>query len=47
MQTAAQGQPHSGRMGFELFDKMSWGQTEFDEKVTYQRALEGRAGAVN
>ena len=28
-------------MGFELFDKMSWGQTEFDEKVTYQRALEG------
>ena len=41
MQTAAQGTPHSGRMGFELFDKMSWGQTEFDEKVTYQRALEG------
>jgi flagellar M-ring protein FliF len=41
MQTAAQGEPHSGRMGFELFDKMSWGQTEFDEKVTYQRALEG------
>ena len=41
LQTAAQGTPHSGRMGFELFDKMSWGQTEFDEKVTYQRALEG------
>ncbi|MGB6688213.1 MAG: flagellar basal-body MS-ring/collar protein FliF [Terracidiphilus sp.] len=41
MQTAEQGGPHSGRMGFELFDKMSWGQTEFDEKVTYQRALEG------
>lgn len=41
MQTAAQGAPHSGHMGFELFDKMSWGQTEFDEKVTYQRALEG------
>jgi flagellar M-ring protein FliF len=41
MQTASQGQPHSGRMGFELFDKMTWGQTEFDEKVTYQRALEG------
>ena len=41
MQTASQGQPHSGRMGFELFDKMSWGQTEFDEKVAYQRALEG------
>ncbi len=41
MQTASQGAPHSGRMGFELFDKMSWGETEFDEKVTYQRALEG------
>jgi flagellar M-ring protein FliF len=35
------GQPHSGRMGFELFDKMTWGQTEFDEKVAYQRAMEG------
>jgi flagellar M-ring protein FliF len=41
LQTATQATPHSGRMGFELFDKMSWGQTEFDEKVTYQRALEG------
>ncbi len=41
MQTASEGTTHSGRMGFELFDKMSWGQTEFDEKVTYQRALEG------
>ncbi len=41
MQSASDGGPHSGRMGFELFDKMSWGQTEFDEKVTYQRALEG------
>ncbi len=41
LMTATQGQPHSGRMGFELFDKMSWGQTEFDEKVAYQRALEG------
>lgn len=41
MKTASQGAPHSGRMGFELFDKMSWGQTEFDQKVTYQRALEG------
>src|SRR5580698_6055046 len=29
LQTAAQGQPHSGRLGFEIFDKMSWGQTEF------------------
>lgn len=41
LQAASQGEPHSGRMGFELFDKMSWGQTEFDEKVAYQRAMEG------
>lgn len=41
MQAASQGEPHTGQMGFELFDKMSWGQTEFDEKVDYQRALEG------
>jgi len=40
MKTATQG-AHGGRLGFELFDKMSWGQTEFDQKVTYQRALEG------
>jgi flagellar M-ring protein FliF len=37
-QTASLGPSHSGRTGFELFDKMSWGQTEFDQKVTYQRA---------
>ena len=41
MEIASQGTTHSGRMGFELFDKTSWGQTEFDEKVNYQRALEG------
>jgi len=35
------GSSHTERNGFELFDKMSWGQTEFDQKVTYQRALEG------
>jgi flagellar M-ring protein FliF len=41
LQIASQGMPRSGRLGFELFDKMNWGQTEFDEKVNYQRALEG------
>jgi len=41
LEIAAEGMPHSGRMGFELFDKLNWGQTEFDEKVNYQRALEG------
>lgn len=41
MELASEGPVHSGRMGFEIFDKTSWGQTEFDEKVNYQRALEG------
>src|SRR5271170_373382 len=39
--TAAKGGPRSGRMGFELFDKPNWSGSEFDEKVNYQRALEG------
>jgi len=41
MEVASDGMPRSGRLGFELFDKLNWGQTEFDEKVNYQRALEG------
>lgn len=39
--TTAKGAPRSGRMGFELFDKPNWMGSEFDEKVNYQRALEG------
>ena len=39
--TTAKGGPRSGRMGFELFDKPNWVGSEFDEKVNYQRALEG------
>ncbi|HWZ51286.1 MAG TPA: flagellar basal-body MS-ring/collar protein FliF [Granulicella sp.] len=38
---AAKGLPQSGRIGFELFDKPNWVGSEFDEKVNYQRALEG------
>lgn len=41
LQTTAKGGPKSGRMGFELFDKPNWVGSEFDEKVNYQRALEG------
>jgi flagellar M-ring protein FliF len=41
VEIASHDQPHSGRIGYEIFDKASWGQTEFDEKVNYQRALEG------
>ncbi len=39
--TAANGGLKSGRMGFELFDKPNWVGSEFDEKVNFQRALEG------
>ncbi len=28
-------------MGFELFDKGNWAASDFDDKVNYQRALEG------
>jgi flagellar M-ring protein FliF len=41
LDVSASSPTRSGRMGFEIFDKVSWGQTEFDEKVNYQRALEG------
>ncbi|MFC6644281.1 flagellar basal-body MS-ring/collar protein FliF [Granulicella cerasi] len=41
MEVAAKGAPQSGRLGFELFDKPNWVGSEFDEKVNYQRALEG------
>ncbi len=41
LQVAAKGMPQTGRMGFELFDKPNWVGSEFDEKVNYQRALEG------
>ncbi len=34
--------PTSGRPGFELFDNtQAWGMTEFTQRITYQRALEG------
>ena len=41
LQLAASGLPKSGRMGFELFDKTSFGMTDFAEHVNYRRALEG------
>lgn len=41
MEVASKGMPQSGRMGFELFDKPNWVGSEFDERVNYQRALEG------
>lgn len=41
MEMAAQGLPHSGQMGWELFDKPNWMGSSFDDQVDYQRALEG------
>ncbi len=38
---AAQGLPHSGQTGFEIFDKTNWSGSDFAEQVNYQRALEG------
>ena len=38
---AAIGLPKTGRIGFELFDKVNLGATEFTEHVNYRRALEG------
>lgn len=33
--------PNGGHVGWELFDKSKLGQTDFQQKVQYQRALEG------
>jgi flagellar M-ring protein FliF len=41
LEIASSSAPHSGRMGFELFDKTNWATSDFDDKVNYQRALEG------
>lgn len=38
---AGSGLPKSGRIGFELFDKTTFGATELVEHINYQRALEG------
>jgi len=33
--------PLNGQVGFELFNKSDMGLTEFDQKINYQRALQG------
>jgi flagellar M-ring protein FliF len=38
---AEKGLPNGGHVGFESLDKKSFGQTDFQQKVAYQRALEG------
>lgn len=41
LQLAAQGLPKGGTVGFELFDKVSFGLTDFAQKLNFQRGLEG------
>ncbi|MCL1926688.1 MAG: flagellar M-ring protein FliF [Syntrophorhabdaceae bacterium] len=41
LQLASQGLPQSGGVGYELFDKNSFGTTEFVQKLNYKRALQG------
>lgn len=41
LQMASQGLPKGGTVGFELFDKVNFGLTDFAQKLNYQRALEG------
>ncbi|MBA4374097.1 MAG: flagellar M-ring protein FliF [Thermodesulfovibrio sp.] len=41
LQLAAQGLPHGGGIGFELFDKTDFGTTDFVQKLNYRRALQG------
>ena len=41
LDVAAQGLPKSSTVGFELFDKNSFGATDFEQKIKYLRALEG------
>lgn len=35
------GLPERGAPGFELFDRPSWGMTDFTQRINYRRALEG------
>ena len=41
LQMAGQGLPQSSVVGYEIFDKPSFGMTDFTQKVNYKRALEG------
>src|SRR5258708_3320287 len=38
---AAAGLPRGGGVGFEIFDKQSFGTTSFVEQMNYRRALQG------
>src|SRR5437773_192232 len=41
---ASRGLPAGGGVGFELFDRQTLGQTDFLQRLNYQRALQGELG---
>ncbi|MCF6291625.1 MAG: flagellar M-ring protein FliF [Desulfobacterales bacterium] len=41
LRLAGSGLPRGGGVGFEIFDKQSFGMTDFSQKVNYLRALQG------
>ncbi len=41
---ASRGLPEGGGVGFEVFDKQQLGQTDFVQRLNYQRALQGELG---
>lgn len=41
LQLAAQGLPHGGGIGFEVFDKTDYSTTDFVQKLNYRRAMQG------
>jgi len=41
LRMAVQGLPLGGGVGFEVFDKTSFGLSDFNQRVNYQRALQG------
>src|SRR3954454_24509154 len=43
---AEKGLPGRGQPSFELFDKQKLGASDFQQKVTYQRALEGQIAST-
>jgi flagellar M-ring protein FliF len=43
---AEKGLPNSAQPGFELFDKQKLGASDFQQQVTYQRALEGQLSST-
>src|SRR3954469_13606442 len=41
LELTSTGMPSSGRIGFEIFDRTTFGTTEFVEQINFRRALEG------